>query len=171
MHADSGLARRHRQMQRRHRQMMDALPSDDEGTSSNPEDGATASDAVSVASGESLYGQHCASCHGQQGTGVGGAFPPLAGAEWVTGDEDTAIRILLHGLQGRIQVDGRTYSNVMPAFGRRLSDEEVAVLLSYIRSAWGNQAEAVSAEDVAVVRRRHAGRAQPWTVSQLRDEE
>jgi mono/diheme cytochrome c family protein len=170
MHADSGLARRHRQMQRRHRQMMNAVPSDDEGTSPDTEDGAAASDAVPVAAGESLYGQHCASCHGPQGAGVG-PFPPLAGVEWVTGEEDTTIRILLHGLQGRIEVNDRTYNNVMPAFGRRLGNDEIAALLSYIRSSWGNQAEAVSPEDVSEIRRQHVGRAQPWTVSQLRDEE
>jgi mono/diheme cytochrome c family protein len=129
-----------------------------------------ACDAVPAA-GESLHRQHCASCHGQQGTGVAGAFPPLAGAERVAGDEDTAIRILLDGLQGRIQVDDRTYSNVMPAFGRRLGDDEIAALLSYIRSSWGNRAEGISPEDVSEIRRRHAGRSQPWTVSQLRDEE
>ena len=171
MHADSGLARGHRQMQRRHRQMMNALPSTDEANPPSGQRRVPSGEAARVPQGENLYVQHCASCHGQQGTGVGGAFPPLAGAEWVTGDEDTAIRILLHGLQGRIEVDGRSYSNVMPAFGRRLSDEEVAALLSFVRSAWGNEAEGVSPQDVAEVRRQHAGRAQPWTVSQLRDEE
>jgi len=170
MHADSGLARRHRQMQRRHRQMMNALPSGDEGTASTTQERVPSGEAGRAAQGENLYVQHCASCHGQQGSGVGGAFPPLAGAEWVTGDEDTTIRILLHGLQGRIEVDGRTYSNVMPAFGRRLSDEEIAALLSYVRSSWGNEAEAVASEDVAEIRRQHAGRAQPWTAAQLQDE-
>jgi mono/diheme cytochrome c family protein len=171
MHADSGRARRHRQMQRRHRQMMNALPSTGEAEPTNEGQRVPSGDAALAARGENLYGQHCATCHGQQGTGVGGAFPPLTGAEWVTGDEDTAIRILLHGLQGRIGVNDRTYNNVMPAFGRRLSDDEVAALLSYVRSAWGNEAEAVSPEDVAEVRRRHAGRSQPWTAAQLRDEE
>jgi mono/diheme cytochrome c family protein len=170
MHADSGLARRHRQMVRRHRWMMNALPSTDEAEPTNRQQRAPSGGAALAARGEDLYVQHCASCHGQQGAGIG-PFPPLAGAEWVTGDEDTAIRILLHGVQGRIEVDDRIYNNVMPAFGRRLSDEEVAALLSFVRSAWGNEAEAVSPEDVAEIRRRHAGRAQPWTVAQLRDED
>jgi mono/diheme cytochrome c family protein len=170
MHRDSGMARRHRQMQRRHRQMMNALPSTDDAEPSERQQRAPSGAAVTAAAGESLYGQHCASCHGRQGAGLG-PFPPLAGSEWVTGEEDTAIRVLLHGLQGRIEVAGRTYNNVMPAFGRRLSDDEVAALLSFVRSAWGNKAEAVSAEDVTESRRKHAGRSQPWTVSQLRDDE
>ena len=169
MHPDSGLAGRHRQMARRHRWMMNALPSTDEAEPTNGQQRAPSGGEALVARGEDLYVQHCASCHGQQGAGLG-PFPPLAGAEWVTGDEDTAIRILLHGLQGRIEVDDRIYNNVMPAFGRRLSDDETAALLSFVRSAWGNEAEAISSEDVAEIRRQHAGRAQPWTAAQLQDE-
>jgi mono/diheme cytochrome c family protein len=170
MHRDSAMARHHRQMQGRHRQMMNALPSTDEAGPSGRQQRAPSGDAVREARGEELYTQHCASCHGQQGAGVG-PFPPLAGTEWVTGDEDTAIRILLHGLQGRIEVDDRIYNNVMPAFGRRLSDDEVATLLSFVRSSWGNEAEDVASEDVAEIRRQHAGRAQPWTAAQLRGQE
>ena len=171
MHEQQGqgrMAERHRRMKRRHRQMMGALPSEDESPSEQQR--VPQGEAAIAAEGENLYGQHCASCHGQQGTGLG-AFPPLAGSEWVTGDPDTAIRILLHGLQGRIEVDGRSYNNVMPAFGRRLSDEEVAALLSYIRSSWGNETETIRPEEVAEIRRQHSGRARPWTAAQLRDEE
>jgi mono/diheme cytochrome c family protein len=171
MHADSGMVQRHRQMQRRHRQMMNALPSMGGAGTSGNRLSVPSGEAARATQGKTLYVQHCASCHGQRGNGVGGAFPPLAGSGWVTGEEDTAIRILLHGLQGRIEVDGRAYNNFMPAFGRRLSDNEVAGLLSFIRSSWGNEAEAVSSEDVADLRRQHSGREQPWTVSQLRDED
>ena len=115
MHAQHGrdsLAARHRQMQRRHRTMMDVLPSQDDEASAGGQPVPPAE--VRSASGEDLYVQHCGTCHGQQGRGIG-PFPPLAGASWVTGEEDTAIHILLHGLQGPIEVNDRSYSALMPS--------------------------------------------------------
>jgi cytochrome c553 len=61
-----------------------------------------------LVAGRRLYIQVCATCHQLNGQGVPGAFPPLAGADWVTGDEATLIRILLHGLQGPIEVNGNS---------------------------------------------------------------
>jgi mono/diheme cytochrome c family protein len=172
MHDQSGqgaLAKQHRQMERRHQRMMGTLPSELEPSEQQaaPDDG-TETRAVR---GEELYVQHCASCHGQQGEGFGESFPPLAGADWVEGEEDRPIRILLHGLQGQIQVKGQSYDSVMPAFGRRLSDREVAAILSHIRSSWGNEGEAIAKNDVREIREQHAGRTQPWTAGQLREEQ
>ena len=164
---DQGLAGRHRQLERRHRSMMGMLPSE-EGESA--EDAPEPSTTTRTVQGPDLYAQHCSTCHGSQGEGFG-AFPPLAGSSWVVGEEDTAIRILLHGLQGRIEVQGRTYSNVMPAFGRRLTDAEIAELLSYLRNSWGNDAEAVESAEVREVRAEHSGRSQPWSASELRENE
>jgi len=169
MHAARGaaeMAERHRQLERRHRSMMGALPSE-AGEEENDEVGP--STAVRV-NGADLYTQHCATCHGPQGEGSG-PFPPLAGSAWVTGEEETAIRILLNGLQGPVEVQGRSYRNVMPAFGRRLTDAEIAELLSYLRTSWGNDAEAVDPAEVREVRTEHSGRAQPWTASELRENE
>lgn len=116
-------------------------------------------------SGANLFAQQCAACHGSQGGGGAGTFPPLAGSEWVTGDEETPIRILLHGLQGRMQVKGTTYSGVMPAFGARLSDAEIAAILTHIRSSWGNDAPEVTGREVQEVRQEYSGRTQPWSAS------
>ena len=173
MHEQRGqakMAKRHRQMERRHRRMMEALPSGDDVDSAK-ETTPPPSDAERPAvSGADLYVQQCATCHGQDGAGLG-PFPPLEGSQWVVGDDDTAIRILLHGLQGRITVDDRVYNNVMPAFGRRLSDDEIAALLSFVRSSWGNEAEAIDPSDVSEVRQQHSGRDRPWSANELRETE
>ncbi len=111
---------------------------------------ATAGAAPAV-DGKQVYGAKCASCHQANGLGVAGVFPPLAGAEWVVGSEKVLISLLLHGVQGEIVVKGNTYRGVMPAFGN-LPDEEIAAVLSYIRSEWGNRASPITAAAVKAQR-------------------
>ena len=110
-----------------------------------------AAGGASSVDGKQLFGAKCAACHQASGLGVAGVFPPLAGAEWVVGSEKVLISILLHGLQGEIVVKGSTYKGVMPAFGT-LADDEIAAVLTYIRSDWGNQASPVSAASVKAQR-------------------
>jgi mono/diheme cytochrome c family protein len=117
--------------------------------------------------GAQLYASICASCHQPSGEGSGPAFPPLAGAGWVTGDERRLVLVVLHGLVGEIDVDGRSYAGAMPPWGSALSDEEVAAVATYVRGSWGNKASAVSAATVARLRAAHRGRAAPWTASEL----
>jgi mono/diheme cytochrome c family protein len=107
--------------------------------------------------GKQLFGAKCAACHQATGLGVAGVFPPLAGAEWVVGNEKTLISLLLHGINGEIVVKGNTYKGAMPAFGT-LADAEIAAVLSYIRSDWGNQAAPVT--EAAVKAQREATQAQ-----------
>ena len=116
-----------------------------------------AAGAAPAVDGKQLFGAKCAACHQASGLGVAGVFPPLAGAEWVVGSEKVLISILLHGLQGEIVVKGNTYKGVMPAFGT-LADEEIAAVLTYIRSDWGNQAAPVT--PAAVKAQREATQAQ-----------
>ncbi len=101
--------------------------------------------------GEKIYQTYCGSCHQNNGLGASGRFPPLAGTSWVTGDKDRLIGIVLHGLEGQIEVNGETFDNVMPQHGF-LTDEEVANVLTYIRQSFGNKASAVSTEEVKEVR-------------------
>lgn len=107
--------------------------------------------AAPAVDGRQLFGAKCAACHQASGLGVSGVFPPLAGAEWVLGSEKVLISILLHGVQGELEVKGNKYSGVMPAFGT-LTDAELAAVLSYIRSDWGNQAAPITAAAVAAQR-------------------
>jgi mono/diheme cytochrome c family protein len=81
----------------------------------------------------SLYSQNCASCHGDYGQGMAGVFPPLINSRLVTGDKTIPIRILLNGLQGKVTVQGKTYQGIMPSFKARLSTEEIAAILTYLR--------------------------------------
>lgn len=106
---------------------------------------------AAAADGQALYGQYCASCHQANGQGLAGAFPPLAGSRVVTGDAAYLARVVLFGLQGPITVRGQNYDGNMPAFGS-LSDAQVAAILTYVRSAWGNAAGAVSAATVQAER-------------------
>lgn len=107
--------------------------------------------AAPAVDGKQLFGAKCIACHQASGLGVSGVFPPLAGAEWVLGNEKVLISILLHGVQGELEVKGSKYNGAMPAFGT-LADAEIAALLSYIRADWGNQAAPVTAAVVAAQR-------------------
>ena len=120
--------------------------------------------------GAELYMTRCMSCHQQNGRGVPGVFPPLAGAEWVTGDKGRLIRIVLGGLMGEVNVEGEVYSGAMPPWGSFLDDKQTADLLTYIRTSWGNQASAVTPEEVTKVRAAVKERREPWTAAELLQE-
>lgn len=126
-----------------------------------------------LASGKRLYAT-CAACHQASGAGVPGVYPPLAGSEWVTGSEERLIRVLLHGLNGPIQVKGNTYNGLMPAFGKvpgggyNWTDERISHVLSYIRHDWGNNASFITKDQVSAVLKTEAARAKPWTQDELK---
>lgn len=100
-----------------------------------------------LAHDQKLYNTFCGTCHQQNGKGARGRMPPLAGTDWVTGDKSRLINIVLNGLQGSIEVNGESYNSVMPSH-RFLKDEEIATILTYIRKSFGNQASAVTVEEV-----------------------
>jgi mono/diheme cytochrome c family protein len=116
-----------------------------------------------TANGMQLFTANCQACHQANGQGLSGVFPPLAGSEWVLGDEKVLSQILLHGLSGKIEVLGKTYQGSMPAFGSQLSDSEMAAVLTHVRSQWGNKAQPIAAEVVATGRAASATRSAPWT--------
>lgn len=109
----------------------------------------------------------CASCHQADGRGVPGRYPPLAGSEWVAGDPEILARILLHGLQGPIEVKGEPYNDVMPSWGF-WTDAEIAAVLTYVRASFGNDAPAIETETVRAVRAATGERTTPWTSAELR---
>jgi mono/diheme cytochrome c family protein len=112
--------------------------------------------------GGQIYTANCQACHQANGQGLPGVFPPLAGSPWVTGNPSVLKQILLHGLTGPIEVSGTTYNGAMPAFGKQLSDEEIAAVATHIRSQWGNSAPAVDAPSVAAAREATTSRSEPW---------
>jgi mono/diheme cytochrome c family protein len=117
--------------------------------------------------GKVVYSTTCAACHQATGEGVEGTYPPLAGSEIVNGDEAKVIRIVLHGLTGPVEVAGETYSGMMPPWGGVLKDPELAAVLTYVRSAWGNKAAPVTTAKVAAIRAATASRTTPWTAAEL----
>jgi mono/diheme cytochrome c family protein/glucose/arabinose dehydrogenase len=107
--------------------------------------------------GKAIYAREgaCGTCHQPDGKGLtASGFPPLAGTEWVVGNEDRLIKIVLKGLQGPIEVQGKKYPGQVPMtpFGGMLKDDEVAAVLTYVRNSFGNKAPAVAPEKVKAVR-------------------
>jgi mono/diheme cytochrome c family protein len=101
--------------------------------------------------GKKVYDQYCLVCHQTDGNGVPNAFPPLAGTEYVNGDTDRLIGIVLNGLTGEIEVNGQVYNGVMVPHNF-LSDQEIADVLTFVRSSFGNNSPAITADQVATVR-------------------
>jgi len=100
--------------------------------------------------GRRLYDQNCAACHQPQGEGITGAFPPLAGSDYLLKDPRASIGIVLYGLSVPIQVNDVAYDGIMPAV--HLSDSDVASILTYVLNSFGNEAGDVTAARVARVR-------------------
>ncbi len=107
-----------------------------------------------MARGEAVYAQHCAQCHGEQGEGRPGAFPPLSGNRAITlPDATNVVQAVLQG--GYLPATaGNPQPHGMPPFVQALRDEEVAAVSTFIRNRWGNQAGAVGTMDVHQVRER-----------------
>ncbi|MCG8557499.1 MAG: cytochrome c [Proteobacteria bacterium] len=116
--------------------------------------------------GEQVYVTVCQVCHQANGKGVPGAFPPVAGSDWVTQDPETPIRIVLKGLQGEIDVGGQKFNAVMPP-PPGLDDDQIATVLTFVRSSFGNAAPAVEASQVAAIRSELEARVDPWTAREL----
>jgi mono/diheme cytochrome c family protein len=93
--------------------------------------------------GEKIYGA-CVACHQNSGLGQTGQFPPLAGSEWVLGNTEALSMIIHNGVAGKIEVAGTQYNGNMSAFGANLNAKELAALMTYIRTSWGNDASIVS---------------------------
>ncbi len=109
------------------------------------------------ANGKAIFSGKCAACHQGNGKGLAGVFPPLDGSNWVnTSITDIPIQIILHGVNGAMEVNGMTYQGSMPAFKGSLSDSEVAAVVSYIRSSWSNSAGEILASDIKVNRNKRS---------------
>lgn len=86
--------------------------------------------------GAQVFANNCAACHQATGQGVEGAFPPLAGSDYLNSDKIRAIKTITGGLQGKVTVNGKTFDGVMPAWS--LSDEDIANVMTYLYNSWGN---------------------------------
>lgn len=106
----------------------------------------------SVSKGQIIYATYCSACHQNNGKGAPGRFPPLTQSKWVTQKKSDLIEILLNGMQGDIEVNGEHYNGLMPSHVF-LKDDEIAHVLSYIRSNFGNNASEISENEVYQIRK------------------
>jgi mono/diheme cytochrome c family protein len=130
--------------------------------------------ASSVQRGQPLYMQTCVACHQPTGQGLPGAFPPLAGTDFVTGDTRRLIAIALKGIQGPMTVQGKTYVAGMIApvlqFPQLKDDKNLADVLNYVRNNFGNKAaEPITPELVGKTRAEFAADATPFTEETLKN--
>ena len=106
------------------------------------------------ARGRRLYESNCSACHGSDGEGRPGTFPPLKGSGVVTKDDATKhIQLVLNGLQGA-RAGGVLYTSPMPPFAGALDDADLRDIIDYERSSWGNHGKLVTAAQVAAERHR-----------------
>lgn len=101
--------------------------------------------------GKAVFDNNCAACHQPNGTGIPKAFPPLAKSDYLNEDPTRAIKAILHGLSGKITVNGETYDSVMPAVA--LNDEQVANVVTYVLNSWGNKGGEVTPDQVKAARK------------------
>jgi mono/diheme cytochrome c family protein len=115
-------------------------------TSAEP--GRVAANDPAMRAGEAIYADNCAACHAMSGEGVARLFPALKGSPSTqSADATSLIRVVLQGARS-VATDGAPTGPAMPAFDWKLSDAQVASVLTYIRNSWGNAAAAISAGDV-----------------------
>ena len=104
-----------------------------------------------VAAGKALFEGTCSVCHQGNGAGLPGVFPPLAKSDYLAADPKRAISVLLHGMTGKVTVNGGEYNSVMPPMNQ-LNDDEVANILTYVLNTWGNPGGHIQSDEVKKVR-------------------
>lgn len=107
---------------------------------------------VKVHPGKAVYDRYCLTCHQADGSGVDNMHPPLSPGSWVEKEPAELIAIMMKGLSGKIEVNGKTYNNFMPSHAQ-LTEEELADVLSYVRSSFGNQLSPVTVDMVKKAKR------------------
>ncbi len=122
--------------------------------------------AFSAEDGAQVYNSLCVACHGPDGKGLNG-LPPLVGSEWIRGQADRSIKIVLQGMTGPVEVAGKSYNIEMPPHGAVLSDEKIAAALTYVRKTFGEGAGAVTPALVKSIRAATANRTAFWSAAEL----
>ena len=132
----------------------------------------TAQDQAAVAAaggpGAAVYNAKCAVCHQMDGQGLPGVYPTLVGSDFATGDPAIPVRIVLNGFQGPIERNGQKFNGVMQPWRNDLTDQEIADVLNFVRTTWGNSAPEIDPATVAEIREATKGKAGAWTEDQLK---
>lgn len=108
--------------------------------------------AERVAAGAIVYSTTCLACHQADGKGVPNAFPPLASSDYLNADPRRAVSAAVHGLSGKIRVNGVEYNGIMPR--QNLSDEQVANVVTYVLNNFGNKGGEITPAQVAAIRKK-----------------
>jgi len=106
---------------------------------------------LSVVSGKGIYEKYCLTCHQADGGGVPNMNPPLTKTSYVLGDKTRLIKVVLNGFSESVDIDGESYSNVMPSHDF-LKDQEIAAVLTYVRKNFTNKAGPITMAQVKAVR-------------------
>ncbi|QDT91535.1 c-type cytochrome [Gimesia algae] len=114
--------------------------------------------------GKRIY-NNCLSCHQANGEGLSGKYPPLNQSEWVASDDRILARILLSGLSGPVEVNGKRFNGQMPGW-KQLSDRDIAAVLTYVRASWENRFPPVAEATISEVRS-SIGTRRAWTAEEL----
>jgi mono/diheme cytochrome c family protein len=125
-------------------------------------------EAAALARGKAVYESVCGICHAADGMGKTGQAPPLSGSEWViTKGFNRLAHIPLAGASGPMKVNGKDWNLAMAAMGAALPDDDLAAVLTYIRTSWGNKASIVTADDIKKIRASMGKGVLPMTQEQL----
>ena len=108
-------------------------------------------DKATMERGKKVYTQYCLACHQADGSGVPGLNPPLEKTPQVLGNKTKLVQIILKGMNTHEEINGETYSNIMPPH-HHLSDQQISDVLTYVRNSFGNKASAISIGEVKYVR-------------------
>ncbi len=111
-----------------------------------------------IEAGRALYQGTCSTCHMANGEGMDGLFPPLAKSDYIAADPQAVPRVILHGLQGKVTVNGTDYDSIMPPMAQ-LTDDEVANISTYVLNTWGNPGGRVSKAEAAAIRQQKPANA------------
>jgi mono/diheme cytochrome c family protein len=118
--------------------------------------------------GKALFSSNCITCHQASGMGLPGQYPPLAGSEVVLGDATNRfIAIALKGLQGPVTIKGQAFNNAMQPWEAQYSDQQLASILTYVRSDWGNNGAPITADMVKQVRDEVKDRKDQWSWAEI----
>lgn len=132
---------------------------------------APSAEELLVARGKQIYSKSCVACHQANGAGSGTDIPPLAGSEWVLGDPATIVAITQKGLIGPISVAGKTFgAGTMTPAGETLGADELAAVISYVRTEWGNDGGTIGTDAVNAARQKvsDSGQSGQWEVKTLK---
>ncbi len=139
--------------------------------SSGAENELAPEDLQQFASGRQQYLSICVGCHGTDGQGIKRFGPPLVQSEWVLGDPRKLSLILLHGMEGPLEVNGKLYDapDILPVMPSHsvIDDAHIAAILTYIRNEWGHQAGPVKRGLVGKTRVQSQGKVVPWKAEEL----